>query len=300
MVGLTDYYYYYLLIYLFIYLFTNEFTKWNWFLPSLWDFPPPFVPYIQFQTLGGLKNGPVNWLIALNISNGLMCPIMGKNSIYYTLLDSRNVQQNTCTRDETIYGKSGRHTSVICTSFGGIFQYEFNGDVWLVSGVTIYGNTSKHTSVIHNPEPFFNINLMVMSDWCSEWPYMARLANTQVLYIIRSCFLIWIQWWCWIGVWSDHIWKDRQTHKCYTSFGGIFQCEFNWCLEWPYMARAANTQVLFTIWSHCSTWISRSCWILSSMLVLKRPSHMIFCGDTAPTGASCWQMRKFIWWHRSL
>ena len=77
--------------------------------------------YLQMNLLNEIDFFPAcEILIALNISNGLMCPIMGKDSIYYTLLDSRNVQQNTCTRDETIYGKSGRHTSVICTSFGGM------------------------------------------------------------------------------------------------------------------------------------------------------------------------------------
>ena len=54
------------------------------------------------------------------------------------------------------------------TSSGAVFRYEFDGDVRLVFRVTMYGKTSKHTSVIHHLEPFFDTNLMVMSDWCLE------------------------------------------------------------------------------------------------------------------------------------
>ena len=65
-----------------------------------------------------------------------------------------------------------------------------NGDFGLVFRVTIYGKTGKHTSGMHHLELFFDLNLMVMSDRCSEWPYMAKLANIQVLYIIWSHFSI--------------------------------------------------------------------------------------------------------------
>ena len=50
------------------------------------------------------------------------------------------------------------------------FQCEFNGDVGFVIGVTVYGRIGKHTRVIHHLELFFDMNLMVMSNWCSEWP----------------------------------------------------------------------------------------------------------------------------------
>ena len=73
-------------------------------------------------------------------------------------------------------------------SSGVIFHYEFDGDVWLVFGVTIYGKTSKHTSVIYHLEPFFDTNLIAMFDWYLEWSYMVRPANIQVLYIIWSRF----------------------------------------------------------------------------------------------------------------
>ena len=79
------------------------------------------------------------------------------------------------------------------TSSGAIFQYKFDGDVWLVFGMTIYGKTGKYTSVIHHPELFFDMNSMVMLDWCLEWPYMERPANTQVLYIFWRHFSMWIQ-----------------------------------------------------------------------------------------------------------
>ena len=48
------------------------------------------------------------------------------------------------------------------TSSRTIFQCEFNGDVGFVIRVTIYGKSGKHTSVIHLWEPFFNVNSMVM------------------------------------------------------------------------------------------------------------------------------------------
>ena len=48
-------------------------------------------------------------------------------------------------------------------SSGTIFQWEFNGAVHCVIGVTICGNTGKYASVIYHLEPFFNVNSMVMS-----------------------------------------------------------------------------------------------------------------------------------------
>ena len=68
-----------------------------------------------------------------------------------------------------------------CDTFSGtIFRREFNGDVSFVIRVTIYGKSGKHTSVIHFQEPFFDVNSTVMSVSWSEWPYMASPANTQV------------------------------------------------------------------------------------------------------------------------
>ena len=107
------------------------------------------------------------------------------------------------------------------------FQREFNGDVSFVIRMTIYGKSGKHTSVIHLWEPFFDVNLMVMSVLWSEWPYMASSANTQVWYIFGNHFLTWIQWWCPFCDQSDHIWQVQQTHKCDTFSGTIFWHEFN-------------------------------------------------------------------------
>ena len=113
------------------------------------------------------------------------------------------------------------------TSSGTIFRREFNGDVSFVIQVTIYGKSGKHTSVIHFQEPFFDVNSMVMSVLWSEWPYMASPTNTQVWYIFRNHFLMWIQRWCQFRDLSDHIWQVRQTHKCDTFSGTIFWHEFN-------------------------------------------------------------------------
>ena len=106
-------------------------------------------------------------------------------------------------------------------------------NVHFVVGVTIYGNTGqygntgKYASVIYHLEPFFNVNSMVMSIAWSELPYVAILANVQVLYIIWNHFSVWIQWWCLLRDWSHHIWQYQQIYKCYISSGTIFQCEFN-------------------------------------------------------------------------
>ena len=191
----------------------------------------------------------------------------------------------------TIYGKSSKHNCD--TSSGTIFRCEFNGDIGFVIRATIYGKSGKHTSVIHLREPFFDVNSTVMSVLWSEWPYMASPANTQVWYIFGNHFSTWIQWWCRFCHQSDHIWQVRQTHKCDTSSGTIFRCEFNgdvnfviWVIiygksgkhtsvihfqepffdvnsmvmsvlwsEWPYMVSPANTQVWYIFRNHFSMWI---------------------------------------------
>ena len=56
-----------------------------------------------------------------------------------------------------------RQTHKCDTSLGTIFRHEFNGDVGFMIRVTIYGKSGKHTSVIHLREPFFDVNSMVMS-----------------------------------------------------------------------------------------------------------------------------------------
>ena len=48
------------------------------------------------------------------------------------------------------------------TFSGTIFRCEFNSDVGFVIRVTIYGKSGKHTSMIHFQEPFFDVNSMVM------------------------------------------------------------------------------------------------------------------------------------------
>ena len=140
-----------------------------------------------------------------------------------------------------------------------IFQCEFNGDVSFVIRMTIYGKSGKHTSVIHLWEPFFDVNLMVMSVLWSEWPYMASSANTQVWYIFGNHFLTWIQWWCPFCDQSDHIWQVQQTHKCDTFSRTIFNMNSVVMLvlwsEWIYIASLANTQVSYIFKNHFSTWI---------------------------------------------
>ena len=50
-----------------------------------------------------------------------------------------------------------------CHTFSGtVFRCEFNGDVSFVIRVTIYGKSGKHTSVIHFQAPFFDVNSTVM------------------------------------------------------------------------------------------------------------------------------------------
>ena len=108
-------------------------------------------------------------------------------------------------RDQSNHIWQVQQTYKCDTSSGTIFQSEFNGDVGFIIRVTIYGKSSKYTSMIHFQEPFFNVNLTVMSVLQSEWPYMVSPANTQVWYIFRNHFLTWIQLWCrfcdscWVG-----------------------------------------------------------------------------------------------------
>ena len=122
-------------------------------------------------------------------------------------------------------------------------------------------------------------------------------ANMQVLYIIWNHFSMWIQWWCPLCDWSDHIWQYWQIYKCYISSKTVFQCEFNgdvrcvigvtrygniakytsviyhlkpffdvnsmvmsvvWS-KWPYMVIPTNIQVLYIIWNHFSMSIQWWC-----------------------------------------
>ena len=109
-------------------------------------------------------------------------------------------------RDQSDHIWQVRQTHKYDTSSGTISQCEFNGDVSFVIRVTIFGKSGKHTSVIHLREPFFDVNSTVMLFSWSEWPYMASLENTQVWYIFRNHFSMWIQQWCRYCDQSDHIW----------------------------------------------------------------------------------------------
>ena len=76
----------------------------------------------------------------------------------------------------TIYGKSGKHTSMINFQEP-FFWREFNGDVGLVMRLSIYGKSSKHTSVIHLQERIFNLNYI----------------NDDVSFMIQVTICIWLQ-----------------------------------------------------------------------------------------------------------
>jgi hypothetical protein len=139
-----------------------------------------------------------------------------------------------------------RQTYMYYTSSGMVFQCEFNNDVCFMIGVTIYGKTGKHTSVIHLLEQFFNVNSMVMFVSWSEWPYMAKPANT-----FWSGFSMWIQWWCWFHDWSD--WQYQQTHKCFilhSDYIIVFMGEFSlqnharWC---PYHILQFDYIIILTL-----------------------------------------------------
>jgi len=109
--------------------------------------------------------------------------------------------------------------------FRAVFWREFNGDVHFVIRMTICGNSGKHISVIYGSEQFFDVNSMVMSVLWSEWSYMAIPGN--MLYMVLSSFLTWIQWWCPFCDQNDHIWQFRETYKCYIWFWAVFWREFS-------------------------------------------------------------------------
>jgi len=86
--------------------------------------------------------------------------------------------------------------SQICTYYtysGPIFQYEFNGDVGFMIGLTIYGNFSS----IH------------------------------ILYTFWIYFSIQIWWWCLFYDQTNHIWWFLKVCIYYTYSGLIFQYECN-------------------------------------------------------------------------
>ena len=86
--------------------------------------------------------------------------------------------------------------------------------------------------------------------FCKQ-PKWVHVSN---IYIIWSCFSIWIQWWCSIGVWSYKTSKPISLIHLLELFfnANSMAMSVSWSSEWLYMAIPVNTCVFagLTIYGH--------------------------------------------------